>query len=69
MAGKRLNGEGSIYQRTSDGRWVGAVSLGYDQKGRPIRKTVSAKTADEVREKLRKVQRQVDDGLPPPETA
>ena len=25
MAGSRGNGEGSIYQRTSDGRWLGVV--------------------------------------------
>jgi integrase len=67
MAGKRLNGEGSIYQRASDGRWVGAISLGYDAKGKPLRKTVSAKTGEGVREKLRSIQRQVDDGLPPPD--
>jgi hypothetical protein len=28
MAGKRMNGEGSIYQRKSDGRWFGAVVVG-----------------------------------------
>ena len=26
MAGKRMNGEGSIYQRKSDGRWFGKVA-------------------------------------------
>jgi hypothetical protein len=41
MAGKRLNGEGSVYQRSSDGRWVGAVTVGFNDSGRPIRKTVS----------------------------
>jgi integrase len=68
MSGRRkLNGEGSIYQRSSDGRWVGAISIGYDEKGRPIRKTVSARTGDEVRRKMRTVQRHLDDGLPPPD--
>lgn len=68
MAGKKkLNGEGSIYQRTSNGLWVGAISVGRDERGRPIRKSVSAKTAAEVRLKLRAVERQIDDGLPPPD--
>ncbi len=67
MARRKLNGEGSIYQRASDGRWIGAVSLGYDEGGRSVRKTVSAKTAEGVRRKLREIQRQVDEGLPPPD--
>ena len=25
--GKRANGEGSVYRRKSDGRWVGSLSL------------------------------------------
>lgn len=40
MPGKRLNGEGSVYQRSSDGRWVGAVTVGFNEAGRPVRKTV-----------------------------
>jgi len=31
MGGRRGNGEGSIYQRSSDGRWLGVASLGYGQ--------------------------------------
>ena len=38
MAGRRMNGEGSVYQRTSDGRWVGAVTLGYTATGTMRRK-------------------------------
>ena len=67
MPGKRLNGEGSVYQRSSDGRWVGAVTVGFNEVGRPVRKTVSAKTAVAAREKLRSIQRQLDEGLPPPD--
>jgi integrase len=67
MPGKRLNGEGSVYQRASDGRWVGAVTIGYNEIGRPLRKTVSGKSAKEARRKLRSVLRQLDDGLPPPD--
>ncbi|HEY1732828.1 MAG TPA: tyrosine-type recombinase/integrase, partial [Acidimicrobiales bacterium] len=61
MAGRRMNGEGGLYQR-GDGRWFGAAVLGYDDAGRPRRKTVSAKTKDEARRKLRDLQRELEDG-------
>src|SRR5664280_1648187 len=63
MARIRQNGEGSVYQRASDGRWIGSVTLGWDD-GKRVRKTVSAKTAAEVREKLRAVRNKLDAGLP-----
>ena len=47
MAGKRGNGEGLLYKRAPDGRWLGAVQLGYDANGRPQRKTVSASARSE----------------------
>lgn len=51
----RGSGEGSIYMR-SDGRWVGAVSLGHvigkDGKTRRNRKVVYGETRKEVSEKL-----------------
>jgi hypothetical protein len=61
MSERRINGEGSVYQRRSDGLWVGAVTLGYDNTGRQRRKTVSAKTRSEALAKVRAVQRQVDE--------
>jgi len=67
MAGRRMNGEGSIYQRASDGRWVGAAFLGYDERGKLLRKAVSGRTKAEALAKLRQVHRQVDEGLPPPD--
>jgi len=68
MAGRRGNGEGSIYQRASDGRWLGVALLGYGPGGRPLRKTVTATTRGEVVKKLKSLQRQLDDGLPAPDT-
>jgi len=44
MAGKRGNGEGTIFQRSSDSRWMGVVHLGYGLTGRPIKKTVTCPT-------------------------
>jgi hypothetical protein len=61
-----VNGDGSVYQRSSDGPWIGAVVLGYDEHGKQQRKTVSAKTRVDAQKKLRRLRRTVDDGLPPP---
>jgi integrase len=47
---KRGNGEGSIYYRNSDRKWVGSVTLG---KGK--RKVIYGKTRKEVQEKLKVV--------------
>jgi integrase len=68
MAGFRGNGEGSVYQRSSDGLWLGVQSVGRGSNGRSIRKTVTGKTRAEVVRKLKKLQRQLDDGLPAPDT-
>ena len=43
-------------------------TIGRDANGRMVRKTVTAKTRAEVVRKLRKLQRQLDDGLPAPDT-
>ena len=39
---RRANNEGSIFQR-SDGRWGGALTMGYDENGKIIRKTIYGK--------------------------
>lgn len=67
MSGKRGNGEGSIYQRNSDGRWFGVVNMGSDSQGRLIRRSASARTRAEVVQKMKALQRQVDDGLEAPD--
>lgn len=43
MPERRGNHEGAIYQRSSGGRWLGVALLGYNQRGKPVRKTVSAR--------------------------
>lgn len=68
MAAQRANGEGSVYQRASDKRWLGAATVGFDTNGRPKRKFVSAKTRAEAVRKLRALQQQLDDGIPLPNT-
>jgi integrase len=63
MTRRRAGGEDSIY-RDGD-RWRGAVSLGYDEHGKRLRKKVSGRTRAEVNEKLRKLRPQVDGGVVP----
>jgi len=65
MKHRRGHGEGSIYQR-SDGRWVGAVHLGWEN-GKRQRRVVYGKTQALARAELRKAQQQVDVGLPQPD--
>ena len=55
---RRANGEGSIYQRASDGIWVGAVSL---QGGK--RRVIYGRTQREVRQKVRELRAEVDEGV------
>jgi integrase len=55
--GKRGNGEGSIYFRTSDGKWVGSITL-ENRK----RKVFYGKTRKEVQEKLKVVLREQQQG-------
>ena len=49
---KRKQGEGTMRLR-SDGRWEGRVVVGYDDKGDPKTKSVTAKTKFECEEKLK----------------
>lgn len=54
MTPKKLNyGDGSVYQRASDGRWIGQLEAGWSEKGRRRHVYVSAKTEAECHRKLR----------------
>jgi len=59
MAGRRGNGEGSVYQRT-DGSWRGQALIA----GR--RHSVTGKTRKEAQTKLRQLLGEADRGLLPP---
>lgn len=61
---RRGQGDGSIYQRKSDGRWLAVLDLG-ESGGKRVRKTVSAGTRAEVVRKLRALQQQMDAGVLP----
>ena len=46
---RRGNNEGSIFRRSSDGKWVGQISAGYrEDNGKPIRKYFYGDTREEV---------------------
>src|SRR4051812_25828474 len=56
---RRGRNEGSIYQR-ADGRWVGMVS--WTDSGRRRRRAVYGDTKRDATDKLRAVQRSIEDG-------
>ncbi len=51
---RRQQGEGSVYQRGSDGRWVAELHLGYKPNGQADRRYFYGATPDAVIEKRRK---------------
>jgi len=63
MAGRKANGEGSIYQR-ADGRWVAQVQVGW-KEGKLERKYIYGKTRREVAQKLVAIQRDLQQGMAP----
>ena len=52
---KRGYGNGSVYFRESDQRWVGSFTLGKKPNGRPDVKTVYGKTEAECHKKLKEI--------------
>ena len=60
---RAANGSGTIRKR-SDGRWEGMYTAGYGQAtGKIIRKSIYGKSQKEVRQKLSKVETEIDEGL------
>src|SRR5579884_1813100 len=57
MGKRRGNGEGSIYQRKSDGKWVGSITVGPNQ-----RKVFYGKTRKEVKDKLTEALHELQQG-------
>jgi len=64
---KRGNGEGSIYQQASDGLWRGAIFTKDPESGKAVRRYVSGRTRAEAIVKLRRLQRDIEEGLPAPD--
>src|SRR6516225_11089606 len=62
VTARRGYGEDSIYWHAAKGRYVGAISMGYDTTGKRVRKSVTGKTKAEVRDKLKALHRELDEG-------
>lgn len=60
---QRAKGEGSIFQRKSDGMWVGSVELGYDENGKRKQKRVYAKDYRTLVAKLDEAKTEKAEGL------
>ena len=58
MKSRRGNNEGSIYQR-ADGKWVAQVMLGYNDDGKPKRKSLYGNSRSEVARKMSSVVNEV----------
>lgn len=68
MTGKR-RGHGandSIYWSKAKNCYVGAVSLGHDASGKRQRRAVTGRTKADVRDKLRKLREEINDGVHTP---
>ncbi|ALE82243.1 tyrosine-type recombinase/integrase [Pseudonocardia sp. HH130629-09] len=64
--GRRGNGEGSIYQRESDGYWVGMAYV-HTTSGQIKRRPVYGRSFEEVREKLDVLKTRSAAGMPAPD--
>jgi integrase len=51
MARRRQHVEGSLYQRTSDGRWIATVHLGWDERGHRIRRVFTGTSPKAAKDK------------------
>ena len=60
---RRPSGEDAIYFDTAKNRYVGSVSLGYAADEKRVRRKVSAKTRQEVRDKLKALHKEMDAGV------
>lgn len=62
---RRANGDGGIWEEKGRGRWVGTITVGFDDAGKQQRRKVTGKTRGEVVTKLDELKRHTADGLSP----
>jgi integrase len=62
---RRGHGEDAIYFAADKNRYIGAVSVGFGPDGKRLRRKVSGKTKQEVRDKLKALHAELDFGLQP----
>lgn len=53
---KKANGDGAVYYSDTKQKWVGQITLGYDENGKRKRKTVYGTTKTEVKKKLKQIE-------------
>jgi hypothetical protein len=63
---RRGHGEDAIYFAADKNRYIGAVSVGFGPDGRRLRRKVSGKTKQEVRDKLKALHAELDAGVQSP---
>ncbi|MEU3642902.1 site-specific integrase [Lentzea sp. NPDC034063] len=61
---RRSRGDGGIHWDEARQRYIATVDLGFDARGKRKTKKASGKTYTEAKEKLKEIQRDLDDGLP-----
>ncbi|MCC5910054.1 MAG: site-specific integrase [Clostridiaceae bacterium] len=62
MASKRGQGEGNIRKR-KDGKWEARYTIGKDENGKQIRKSIYGKSRQEVSQRLTKVLNEINSGI------
>jgi hypothetical protein len=62
-ARRRGRGEDAVYFDAAKNRCVGAVSLGFGSDGKRIRRKVTGRTKQDVRDKLKALHAELDRGL------
>src|SRR5262249_48586045 len=60
---RRGHGEDGIYFDAAKNRYLGAISLGYTSEGKRIRRKVTGRTKQEVRDKLKALHQELDVGV------
>jgi hypothetical protein len=63
LGSRRGHGEGSIFQRAGDGKWLAVLEIGRDpDTGERVRRTITAATRREAAQRLRALRDQLDRG-------
>ncbi|QDF19934.1 endonuclease [Mycobacterium phage ThetaBob] len=60
---KRAKGDGAIFQRKTDGMWVGSIEDGYNAEGKRRQKRVYGKDRETVERKLALIQERISNGV------
>jgi integrase len=60
---RRARGEGSVYKRVKDGRWVATLPLGRDGMGKRIRRVFYGRTRQQALATRKAFQRDLEEGL------